>query len=93
MAEVRFLGAIRQVAGKSSFGVDAGTVEQLLQALKKIMAPAFREFLFEGENLRPNIEVLVNERNITCLDGLETALAPFDQVTLSVKGSRGLSNS
>jgi molybdopterin converting factor small subunit len=91
MPEVRFLGAIRQVAGKTSFGIDAGTVEQLLEALKLVMGLAFREFLFEGERLRQDVEVLVNDRNIALLDGLKTALAPFDQVTLFVKEPRGLS--
>lgn len=90
MPEVRLLGAIRRVAGKSSFGTDAGTVEQLLEALRRIMGPAFREFVFEGDTLRQDVEVLVNDRNITDLDGLKTALAPFDQVTLSVKGAREL---
>jgi molybdopterin converting factor small subunit len=91
MAEVRFLGAIRQVAGKASFGIDAATVEQLLEMLKQVMSPTFRELLFEGGKLRQDIEVLVNDRNITVLDGLQTALAPFDQVTLRVNSARGLS--
>ena len=85
MAEVRFLGAIRKAAGKSSFGIDVGTVEQLLEALRQVMSPAFREFLFEGERLRQEVEILVNDRNITGLDGFKTALAPFDQVTLLLK--------
>ena len=85
MPEVRFLGAIRKAAGKSSFGIDAGTVEQLLEALRQVMSPAFREFLFEGERLRQEVEILVNDRNIADLDGFKTALAPFDQVTLLLK--------
>lgn len=89
MPEVRFLGAIRQVASKSSFGIDAGTVEQLLEALRRVMGSAFVEFLFEGENLRQDVEVLVNDRNIALLDGLKTALTPFDQVTLRITGIRG----
>jgi molybdopterin converting factor small subunit len=91
MAEVRFIGAIRRVAGKSSFGVEAGTVEQLLEALRRVTGPAFREFLFEEDRLRQDVEVLVNDRNITDLDGLKTALGAFDQVTLRVNSARGLS--
>jgi molybdopterin converting factor small subunit len=90
MPEVRFLGAIRRVAGKASFGVDAATVEQLLEMLKQVMSPTFREFLFEGETLRQGIEILVNDRNIVLLDGLKTALTPFDQVTLFINSPRGL---
>ncbi|MBZ0160765.1 MAG: MoaD/ThiS family protein [bacterium] len=89
MAEVRFLGAIRRVAGKSSFGTDAGTVEELLEALRRVMSPAFQEFVFEGEKLRQDVEVLVNDRNIALLDGLKTALTPFDQLTLRINGTRG----
>ncbi len=91
MAEVRFLGAIRRVAGKSSFGTDAGTVEELLEALRRVMSPAFQEFVFEGEKLRQDIEVLVNDRNITGLDGIKTAIGAFDQVTLFINGARGFS--
>lgn len=92
MPEVRFLGAIRRVAGKASFGVDAATVEQLLEMLKQVMSPTFREFLFEGERLRQDVEILVNDRNIVLLDGLKTALTPFDQVTLRINDARGFLN-
>ena len=89
MPEVRFLGAVRRVAGKASFGIDAGTVGQLLEALRQVMSPAFQEFVFEGERLQQDIGVLVNDRNISLLDGIETALVPFDQVTLFINGVRG----
>ncbi|MDE2485303.1 MAG: MoaD/ThiS family protein [candidate division NC10 bacterium] len=90
MAEVRFLGAIRKAAGLTTFGIDAGTVEQLLEALKQVMGPAFQEFVFAGEKLQQDVEVLVNDRNIALLDGLKTALTPFDQVTLFINSARGL---
>jgi molybdopterin converting factor small subunit len=89
MPEVRFLGAVRRVAGKASFGIDAGTVGQLLEALRQVMSPAFQEFLFEGEKLQQDVEVLVNGRNIALLDGPKTALTPFDQVALLINGARG----
>ncbi len=89
MAEVRFLGAIRKAAGVATFGIDAGTVEELLEQLRRLMSPSFQEFLFEGEKLQQDVEVLVNGRNISSLDGLKTALTPFDQVTLLINGLRG----
>ena len=88
MAEVRFLGAIRKAAGLATFGIDAGTVGQLLETLRQVMSPAFQEFVFEGEKLQQDVEVLVNDRNITYLNGLKTALAPFDQVTLLINEAR-----
>jgi molybdopterin converting factor small subunit len=89
MAEVRFLGAVRKAAGIATFGIDAGTVEELLEALRQVMSPAFQEFVFEGEKLQQDVEVLVNGQNIALLDGLKTALTPFDQVTLLINGVRG----
>ena len=89
MPEVRFLGEIRKAAGMATFGIDAGTVEELLEQLRRVMGPKFQEFLFEGGKLQQDVEVLVNGRNISFLDGLKTALAPFDQVTLFINGARG----
>jgi molybdopterin converting factor small subunit len=89
MAEVRFLGAIRKAAGLATFGIDAGTVEELLEQLRRLMPPAFQEFLFQDERLQEDVEVLVNGRNIAFLDGLKTALDLFDEVTLFINGVRG----
>ena len=88
MPEVRFLGEIRKAAGMATFGIDAGTVEELLEQLRRLMGPAFQEFVFEGGKLQQDVEVLVNGQNISLLDGLKTALAPFDQATLFINGVR-----
>ena len=53
------------------------------------MGPAFQEFVFQGEEIQQDVEVAVNGRNISSLDGPQTALTPFDQVTLSINGDRG----
>lgn len=92
MAEVRFVGAIRKAAGTATFGIDAGTVEELLEKLRGVMNPAFQEFVFQGEKLQADVEVVVSGRNIAFLDGPRTALTPFDQVTLSINGDRGFPN-
>ena len=73
MAEVRFLGELRKAAGLAAFGIDAGTVEELLEQLRRLMGPAFQEFLFQDEKLQEDVQVLVNGRNIAFLDGLKTA--------------------
>ena len=64
MAEVRFLGELRKAAGVATFGIDAGTVEELLEQLGRVMGPAFQEFVFEGGKLQQDVGVLVNGRNI-----------------------------
>jgi len=89
MAEVRFSGEVRKAAGVASFGIDAGTVEELLEQLRRVMRPRFQELLFEGEKVRQEVGILVNGVDISSLAGLKTALTPFDQVTLSITGERG----
>ncbi|MEK6660981.1 MAG: MoaD/ThiS family protein [candidate division NC10 bacterium] len=89
MAEVRFLGAIRKAAGMATFGIDAATVEELLEKLRGLMGPAFQEFVFQGEEIQQDVEVAVNGRSISFLGGPKSALRPFDQVTLSINGLRG----
>ena len=91
MAEIRFLGEIRKAAGMATFGIDAGTVEELLEQLRRVMGPRFQEFLFEGGKLQQDVEVLVNGRDMSSLEGHKTALTPFDQVTLLINGPRGFS--
>lgn len=88
MAEVRFLGEVRKAAGLAAFGIDAGTVEELLEQLRRLMGPPFQGFLFQGDTLQEDVQVLVNDRNIAHIDGLKPALIPFDQVTLSVNEAR-----
>jgi molybdopterin synthase sulfur carrier subunit len=88
MAEVRFLGELRKAAGVATFWIDAHTVGELLEQLGRVTGPRFQEFVFEGSKLQEDVEVLVNGRNILFLDGLETGLAPFDQVTLFINGVR-----
>jgi len=89
MAEVRFLGAIRKAAGMATFGIDAATVEELLEKLRGLMGPGFQEFVFQGEEIQQDVEVAVNGRSISFLDGPKSVLSPFDQVTLSINGARG----
>ena len=88
MAEVRFLGEIRKAAGTARFGVDAGTVEELLEQLRRVMGQAFQDLVFQEGQLHQNVEILVNGRSIASLEGLKTPLSPFDQVTLSVNEVR-----
>ena len=92
MAEVRFLGELRKAAGVATFGIDAHTVGELLEQLGRVMGPAFQEFLFGGgARLQQDVEVLVNGGSISLPDGMKTALTPFDQVSLSIKGKGQLS--
>ncbi len=89
MATVTFLGEVRRAAGRSTVEIEAGTVARLLAAMGQVVGPAFARLLTENGVLQPDVEVLVNGRNIEFLKMLESPLQPADQVTIFHSGVRG----
>jgi len=89
MAAVTFLGDVRKAAGRSAVELEAETVAELLAALGGAVGPSFAGQLVRDGALLPDVEVLVNGRNIQFLRGVETELAPTDQVTIFYSGVRG----
>jgi molybdopterin converting factor small subunit len=86
---VTFLGDVRRSAGRSGVDVAADSVRGLLAALSQLVSPAFARLLVENGVLQPDIEILVNGRNIEFLKMLDTSLRPTDQVTIFYSGVRG----
>ena len=80
---VKFIGALRHASGANSQVVDCEecSVKELVDKVSKKL-PALRRNLIgkEGGVLRPNALILVNGREISVLDGLETALKDGDEV-------------
>jgi molybdopterin converting factor small subunit len=89
MPVVTFLGELRQAAGRATLTVEADTVARLLAAMASAIRPAFAELLSRGGALQPDVQVLVNGRNIAFLERLDTPVGPTDQVTIFYSGLRG----
>jgi molybdopterin converting factor small subunit len=89
MAAITFLGEVRRAAGQARVGVEAESVRGLLTALSQAISPTFARLLFKDGTLQPDVEVLVNGRNIAFLKMLDTSLRPTDQVTIFYSGIRG----
>jgi molybdopterin converting factor small subunit len=89
MAVVRFLGDMRRAAGRATVGVEADTVAGALAALGALVGPSFAGLLVRDGSLLPDVEVLVNGRNIAFLDALDTAVGPADRLTVFYSGVRG----
>ena len=89
MPMVTFLGKVRKAAGRATLDVGADSVGRLLATLGDAVSPAFADLLFRGGALQPDVEVLVNGRNIEFMQGLDTALRPPDQITIFYSGVRG----
>lgn len=81
---VKFLGSLRNISGKSKITLKFETPVPLREAVKKIVEelPALRRALIDQElgDPRPNSLIIVNGREISILDGLETMLKDGDEV-------------
>lgn len=83
MAVVKLLGGLRRFAA-APLTVVGGSVEAVLRQL-----PVPNNLLFPGGQLNPDIEVLVNGRNMRFLAGTETPLGDEDRLTIFFNGARG----
>ena len=89
MPLVTFLGDVRAAAGRASLEIQADTVAALLSDIGRAVGPAFAGLLIGEGGLQPDVEVLVNGRNVEFLAGLDTRLAPADRITVFYSGVRG----
>jgi molybdopterin synthase sulfur carrier subunit len=89
MPVVTFLGEVRKSAGRPSIEIEAETVGRLLAAVESAIGPGLAGLLLKDGALHPDLEVLVNGRNIQFLRMLESPLGPSDRVTIFLGGVRG----
>jgi molybdopterin synthase sulfur carrier subunit len=80
---VKFVGALRHASGVNThtIGIKECSVKELICRISGRL-PELRRSLIDGEpeDLRPNALVLVNGKEISVLDGLETAVRDGDEV-------------
>jgi len=86
-ANVRLVGVLRGVSGKSSITVkirEGDTIATLIQRLSAEFGEDFKRVLVDSEqnDPRPNVLILVNGREIELLQKLETRLEDDDVVTI-----------
>jgi len=86
-ANVRLVGVLRGVSGKSSITVklrEGDTIATLIQRLSAEFSEDFKRVLVDSEqnDPRPNVLILVNGREIELLQKLETRLEDDDVVTI-----------
>jgi len=83
---VRFIGALRGMSGRSKLCINARKTTPLREIIKKITEelPQIARAVVdpELEDPRPNTLILVNGKEISVLDGLETMLKDGDEVVL-----------
>ena len=86
---MRFFASLRELVGKKveyiEFqGCEEATVEKVLKRLSEIYGKDLVEYVFDGRTgeIQSYLLLLVNGRNITMLDGLETRLIDGDVLAI-----------
>jgi MoaD family protein len=81
---VKLVGAFRGISGKSRFTLKLENIASLREAVKRIVEeiPRLKRVLIDPEfqDPRPNALILVNGKEISVLNGLDTALEDGDEV-------------
>ena len=83
---VKFVGALRHVSGAGELALDCKrdiSIRALINKITKEM-PALKRSLIDQqlEDPRPNALILVNGKEISVLNGLETKLKDGDEIVL-----------
>jgi sulfur-carrier protein len=85
-------GALREYCeGASELPLSAANVRAALEQLERRYPPLFRSICDETGRVRQHVNVFVNSTNVRDLQGLDTALAPGDVVTILPAVSGGSS--
>jgi len=81
---VRFIGAFRSISGKSKLSINIEGEISLRELVKKLVEeqPELKKALIDSEldDPRPNALILVNGKEISVLNGLDTLLSDKAEV-------------
>jgi len=84
--KVRLLGVFRKALGKESLHVKVERPSPVIHLILKVaeFSPELKRVLIDPElgDPRPNALILINGREISALDGLETLIRGGDEVVL-----------
>jgi len=85
--EVRFLGTFQRLSGKKRFQLkleEPVTVRKVVTKLTETFSSEFKQVLVDSQldDPRPNALILVNGKEISALQGLETEVKDAEEIVL-----------
>ncbi|MEM3745370.1 MAG: MoaD family protein [Candidatus Bathyarchaeia archaeon] len=82
--EVRMLGMLKKISGRDRVSLDLNEGLRLREVIERILEEinSLKDVLLDPElrDPRPNIIVLVNGKDISVLDGLDTQIKDGDEI-------------
>lgn len=79
--KIKLFANIREFTGTKELEVDSGTVSDVLKKLDEKF-PGFEKMIFDGEKIKPYVNVFLNGKNVLDLDGLKTELRTNDEIAI-----------
>ncbi len=79
---VSFLGAISEITGTREQRVSASSVRDLMEAMLQTYTDPWRQRVFDGQELTPDVVIMVNGMNVHRMEGLSTRLNSGDRVDI-----------
>lgn len=80
--KVSFHATIRDAAGTNETDIEAGSVRELLFRLRDVFGARLFDLIVDKGNLREDVVILVNGKNILLSGGIDTPLSPEDDVAV-----------
>lgn len=81
MPIVKLYGSLRRHAGQNELSLSGETIKDVLEALCR-ENPSLYSQIFEGEELRSHVRVMITGHDIELDEGLETEVKPEDVVAI-----------
>ncbi|GFO95864.1 molybdopterin synthase subunit MoaD [groundwater metagenome] len=78
---VKLFANLREFTGTKELEVDSGTVRDVLQKLSEKF-PGFEKMIFDGEKIKPYVNVFLNGKNVLDPGGIETELRTNDEIAI-----------
>lgn len=80
--KVRFLGFLAKLYGYEETTIEISESSTLRELLKKIVKrkTKFKNAVLKGEDVRETILILINQKDIGVLNGLDTTLKDGDEI-------------
>lgn len=90
MVEIVLYGPVRETIGEKRLSASGDSVDAVLSAVVD-ERPELESALYDGEGFRPEVNVFVDGKKLSTLDGLETALSGEEsvQITAAMSGGSG----
>jgi len=79
--KVKFFANFREFTGTKELEMDSSTVIEILRNLCTKF-PGFEELIFDGEKIKPYVNVFLNGRNVNESGGINTMLNEDDVIAL-----------